>query len=40
METIINILINPITLVVTGFVIALGLLASPYDVKFEEYDED
>ena len=39
METIVNILLNPFTLMISGLIIALGLLVSPYEIKFEDGDE-
>ena len=40
METILNILFNPITLIIFGLIAALGFMASPYEVKFDEGDEE
>ena len=40
METIISIVLNPITLLVTALVILLGVITSPYEIKFDESDEE
>lgn len=39
METIMSILVNPITLIVLAFVLAIGFIASPYEIHFEDKDE-
>jgi hypothetical protein len=39
METLINIVLNPFTLGVIGFILALGFIASPFEIKFEDADE-
>ncbi|MGZ4035888.1 MAG: hypothetical protein ACXVPU_00335 [Bacteroidia bacterium] len=39
METLIDILLNPFTLAITGFILALGFIASPYEVKFDDKDD-
>ena len=39
METLLNIALNPFTLGAIGFVLVLGFIASPYEIKFEDRDE-
>lgn len=39
METFISILFNPFTIAVIGFIIALGFIASPYEIHFEDKEE-
>jgi len=40
MAAIVNILFNPITLVVIGFIVILGVMTSSYEIKFDENDEE
>lgn len=40
MDTIVGILLNPITLIVTGVILLLGAIISPYEIKFDESDEE
>ena len=39
MEIIISLLLNPVTIVVVGFIVALGFIASPYEIHFEDKEE-
>lgn len=39
METAMNILFNPFTIFFLGFILALGFIASPYEIKFEDKEE-
>ncbi len=39
MESFISLLLNPITIAVVGFIIALGFIASPYEIHFEDKEE-
>ena len=39
METAINTLFNPFTLCLLGLILALGFIASPYEIKFEDKEE-
>ncbi|MCW3086595.1 MAG: hypothetical protein JWP12_3961 [Bacteroidetes bacterium] len=34
-----ELLLNPLTLLVIAFVLALGFIASPYEINFEDGDE-
>lgn len=40
MDTIVGILLNPITLMVVGVILLLGAITSPYEIKFDESDEE
>ncbi len=39
METIFSILLNPHSSAILGVIIALGFIASPYEIQFEDGDE-
>jgi hypothetical protein len=39
METLINIALNPFTLAAIGFILALGFMASSYEITFDDKDE-
>jgi len=40
METIVTILLNPITLLFIGVVVIMGMMTSSYEIEFDENDEE
>ena len=39
MEILFNVILNPFTLIIAGIITALGFLASPFEINFEDGDE-
>jgi hypothetical protein len=40
METMITVLFNPITILIVGVIALLAAMVSPYEIKFDELDEE